>query len=84
FVHGGDLWRFNTPLSCLQPPQQGKTHKCTVNLAGDPPSVCARIHRVAIAADEKNGDFVAASAGRQAKKNRLQRGGYHGYSSWCR
>ncbi|MGS3428161.1 hypothetical protein ACB358_18215, partial [Serratia nevei] len=27
FVHGGDLWRLNTPLSCLQPPQQGKTHK---------------------------------------------------------
>ncbi|WP_219823802.1 hypothetical protein, partial [Enterobacter cloacae complex sp. CH23B] len=26
FVHGGDLWRLNTPLSCLQPPQQGKTH----------------------------------------------------------
>ncbi|PYZ33903.1 hypothetical protein DNK77_17570 [Enterobacter cloacae complex sp.] len=25
FVHGGDLWRLNTPLSCLQPPQQGKT-----------------------------------------------------------
>nr|DAZ20621.1 MAG TPA: hypothetical protein [Caudoviricetes sp.] len=31
FVHGGDLWRFNTPLSCLQPPQQGKTHINTVN-----------------------------------------------------
>ncbi|MDZ6975905.1 hypothetical protein U4Z55_18395, partial [Escherichia coli] len=30
FVHGGDLWRLNTPLSCLQPPQQGKTHKHTV------------------------------------------------------
>ncbi|MDX5638195.1 hypothetical protein, partial [Escherichia coli] len=30
FVHGGDLWRLNTPLSCLQPPQQGKTHKTTV------------------------------------------------------
>ncbi|MEF7377382.1 hypothetical protein [Escherichia coli] len=30
FVHGGDLWRLNTPLSCLQPPQQGKTHECTV------------------------------------------------------
>lgn len=30
FVHGGDLWRFNTPLSCLQPPQQGKTHIYTV------------------------------------------------------
>ncbi|MEH3915684.1 hypothetical protein POX10_23570, partial [Klebsiella pneumoniae] len=30
FVHGGDLWRFNTPLSCLQPPQQGKTLKYTV------------------------------------------------------
>ncbi|MDL2838287.1 hypothetical protein QR080_16860, partial [Salmonella enterica] len=30
FVHGGDLWRLNTPLSCLQPPQQGKTHVCTV------------------------------------------------------
>ncbi|WP_447308756.1 hypothetical protein, partial [Escherichia coli] len=30
FVHGGDLWRLNTPLSCLQPPQQGKTHKQTV------------------------------------------------------
>ncbi|MCM7556228.1 hypothetical protein, partial [Enterobacter kobei] len=29
-VHGGDLWRLNTPLSCLQPPQQGKTHECTV------------------------------------------------------
>ncbi|MER4138056.1 hypothetical protein J8835_24555, partial [Klebsiella pneumoniae] len=47
FVHGGDLWRLNTPLSCLQPPQQGKTHKYTVNLTGDPSSVCARIHRVA-------------------------------------
>ncbi|MEQ4166976.1 hypothetical protein, partial [Escherichia coli] len=31
FVHGGDLWRLNTPLSCLQPPQQGKTHKTTAN-----------------------------------------------------
>ncbi|MDF6347788.1 hypothetical protein NLO78_17385, partial [Escherichia coli] len=30
FVHGGDLWRLNTPLSCLQPPQQGKTHAYTV------------------------------------------------------
>ncbi|WP_213209397.1 hypothetical protein, partial [Escherichia coli] len=30
FVHGGDLWRLNTPLSCLQPPQQGKTHINTV------------------------------------------------------
>ncbi|TAD53068.1 hypothetical protein, partial [Salmonella enterica] len=30
FVHGGDLWRLNTPLSCLQPPQQGKTHIHTV------------------------------------------------------
>ncbi|MDY8708308.1 hypothetical protein UY900_24935, partial [Escherichia coli] len=30
FVHGGDLWRLNTPLSCLQPPQQGKTHKSTI------------------------------------------------------
>ncbi|MBW0871362.1 hypothetical protein, partial [Citrobacter amalonaticus] len=30
FVHGGDLWRLNTPLSCLQPPQQGKTHLYTV------------------------------------------------------
>ncbi|MDV5629885.1 hypothetical protein QM085_28535, partial [Klebsiella pneumoniae] len=29
FVHGGDLWRLNTPLSCLQPPQQGKTHMYT-------------------------------------------------------
>ncbi|MCE1213808.1 hypothetical protein LWV17_18315, partial [Enterobacter hormaechei] len=32
FVHGGDLWRLNTPLSCLQPPQQGKTHVYTVLL----------------------------------------------------
>ncbi|ENT2941487.1 NUDIX domain-containing protein [Klebsiella pneumoniae] len=32
FVHGGDLWRFNTPLSCLQPPQQGKPHINTVIL----------------------------------------------------
>ncbi|MCA5434646.1 hypothetical protein K1S15_23985, partial [Klebsiella pneumoniae] len=37
FVHGGDLWRLNTPLSCLQPPQQGKTltfriHKGKVGL----------------------------------------------------
>ncbi|WP_339366520.1 hypothetical protein, partial [Klebsiella pneumoniae] len=32
FVHGGDLWRLNTPLSCLQPPQQGKTHIYTVVL----------------------------------------------------
>ncbi|WP_262963325.1 hypothetical protein, partial [Klebsiella quasipneumoniae] len=32
FVHGGDLWRLNTPLSCLQPPQQGKTHLYTVVL----------------------------------------------------
>ncbi|MBO9289821.1 hypothetical protein ACIL8P_16240, partial [Escherichia coli] len=31
FVHGGDLWRLNTPLSCLQPPQQGKTLIYTVN-----------------------------------------------------
>ncbi|MBO8104495.1 hypothetical protein J7D46_18235, partial [Escherichia coli] len=31
FVHGGDLWRLNTPLSCLQPPQQGKTHGCTAH-----------------------------------------------------
>ncbi|WP_214291974.1 hypothetical protein, partial [Escherichia coli] len=31
FVHGGDLWRLNTPLSCLQPPQQGKTHIYTVS-----------------------------------------------------
>ncbi|MCK6678417.1 hypothetical protein, partial [Enterobacter asburiae] len=30
FVHGGDLWRLNTPLSCLQPPHQGKTHINTV------------------------------------------------------
>ncbi|MFC3066537.1 hypothetical protein ACFH1Q_24240, partial [Raoultella ornithinolytica] len=30
FVHGGDLWRLNTPLSCLQPPQQGKTLIYTV------------------------------------------------------
>ncbi|QDX98956.1 hypothetical protein EGD00_20745 [Pectobacterium carotovorum subsp. carotovorum] len=30
FVHGGDLWRINTPLSCLQPPQQGKTLIYTV------------------------------------------------------
>ncbi|EBQ8410780.1 hypothetical protein B6107_18795 [Salmonella enterica] len=30
FVHAGDLWRFNTPLSCLQPPQQGKTLVYTV------------------------------------------------------
>ncbi|MCU3023234.1 hypothetical protein N8X72_12750, partial [Enterobacter hormaechei subsp. hoffmannii] len=30
FVHGGDLWRLNTPLSCLQPPHQGKTHPYTV------------------------------------------------------
>ncbi|EBT2496077.1 hypothetical protein CJE50_13965 [Salmonella enterica] len=30
FVHGGDLWRLNTPLSCLQPPQQGKTLLYTV------------------------------------------------------
>ncbi|MFN4483025.1 hypothetical protein, partial [Klebsiella pneumoniae] len=33
FVHGGDLWRFNTPLSCLQPPQQGKTLLYTVVLS---------------------------------------------------
>ncbi|MDV5520036.1 hypothetical protein, partial [Enterobacter hormaechei] len=33
FVHGGDLWRLNTPLSCLQPPQQGKTLLFTVILA---------------------------------------------------
>ncbi|WP_225025355.1 hypothetical protein, partial [Klebsiella pneumoniae] len=32
FVHGGDLWRLNTPLSCLQPPQQGKTLLYTVVL----------------------------------------------------
>ncbi|WP_218570683.1 hypothetical protein, partial [Klebsiella michiganensis] len=32
FIHGGDLWRLNTPLSCLQPPQQGKTHLYTVSL----------------------------------------------------
>ncbi|EFK89721.1 hypothetical protein HMPREF9543_03415 [Escherichia coli MS 146-1] len=32
FVHGGDLWRLNTPLSCLQPPQQGKTHISSVNM----------------------------------------------------
>ncbi|SQK12260.1 polysaccharide export protein [Escherichia coli] len=31
FVHGGDLWRLNTPLSCLQPPQQGKTLRATQN-----------------------------------------------------
>ncbi|MCS0679161.1 hypothetical protein NXY82_23380, partial [Escherichia coli] len=31
FVHGGDLWRLNTPLSCLQPPQQGKTLFLTSN-----------------------------------------------------
>ncbi|MFU0851906.1 hypothetical protein ACM26X_07330, partial [Kluyvera cryocrescens] len=30
FIHGGDLWRLNTPLSCLQPPQQGKTRIYTV------------------------------------------------------
>ncbi|WP_227655795.1 hypothetical protein, partial [Klebsiella pneumoniae] len=35
FVHGGDLWRLNTPLSCLQPPQQGKTHLYTVDSLGD-------------------------------------------------
>ncbi|MDU5053238.1 MAG: hypothetical protein E6247_29985, partial [Klebsiella variicola] len=35
FVHGGDLWRFNTPLSCLQPPQQGKTLLYTVVLMRD-------------------------------------------------
>ncbi|MGX3722234.1 hypothetical protein ACWJPG_21860, partial [Klebsiella pneumoniae] len=34
FVHGGDLWRLNTPLSCLQPPQQGKTLVYTVVLSG--------------------------------------------------
>ncbi|MCZ0920846.1 hypothetical protein, partial [Klebsiella pneumoniae] len=34
FVHGGDLWRLNTPLSCLQPPQQGKTLLYTVVLLG--------------------------------------------------
>uniref|UniRef100_UPI001F44ABCA hypothetical protein n=1 Tax=Escherichia albertii TaxID=208962 RepID=UPI001F44ABCA len=36
FVHGGDLWRLNTPLSCLQPPQQGKTLMDTgiLHLAG--------------------------------------------------
>ncbi|MDW6136832.1 hypothetical protein, partial [Klebsiella pneumoniae] len=34
FVHGGDLWRLNTPLSCLQPPQQGKTLFCTVYASG--------------------------------------------------
>ncbi|MEY7372418.1 hypothetical protein AB9C80_26800, partial [Klebsiella pneumoniae] len=34
FVHGGDLWRLNTPLSCLQPPQQGKTLLYTVVLTG--------------------------------------------------
>ncbi|MCK6678975.1 hypothetical protein, partial [Enterobacter asburiae] len=32
FVHGGDLWRLNTPLSCLQPPHQGKTLLYTVVL----------------------------------------------------
>ncbi|WP_229046401.1 hypothetical protein, partial [Enterobacter roggenkampii] len=32
FIHGGDLWRLNTPLSCLQPPQQGKTLLYTVVL----------------------------------------------------
>ncbi|MGF3667533.1 hypothetical protein, partial [Salmonella enterica] len=31
FVHSGDLWRLNTPISCLQPPQQGKTHITSVN-----------------------------------------------------
>ncbi|MEY7653414.1 hypothetical protein ACWJQR_23930, partial [Klebsiella pneumoniae] len=35
FVHGGDLWRLNTPLSCLQPPQQGKTHAYTVSSPGE-------------------------------------------------
>ncbi|WP_285002263.1 DinI-like family protein, partial [Escherichia coli] len=35
FVHGGDLWRLNTPLSCLQPPQQGKTHMHTAKEKGD-------------------------------------------------
>ncbi|MGF3666431.1 hypothetical protein, partial [Salmonella enterica] len=32
FVHSGDLWRLNTPISCLQPPQQGKTHINTVTI----------------------------------------------------
>ncbi|PXK65374.1 hypothetical protein DMS07_28090, partial [Klebsiella variicola] len=45
FVHGGDLWRFNTPLSCLQPPQQGKTLGYTVfiiNSDSDPdPKSCS-------------------------------------------
>ncbi|MES3897585.1 fimbrial protein, partial [Escherichia coli] len=36
FVHGGDLWRLNTPLSCLQPPQQGKTHKIATLGSGNP------------------------------------------------
>ncbi|WP_218620092.1 hypothetical protein, partial [Enterobacter sp. SECR19-1250] len=36
--------RFNTPLSCLQPPQQGKTHLYTVyqsikNATADLPSL---------------------------------------------
>ncbi|MEY6817572.1 hypothetical protein, partial [Klebsiella pneumoniae] len=35
FVHGGDLWRLNTPLSCLQPPQQGKTLLYTVDSLRD-------------------------------------------------
>ncbi|ORS48362.1 hypothetical protein, partial [Escherichia coli] len=36
FVHGGDLWRLNTPLSCLQPPQQGKTLIYTVYIKETP------------------------------------------------
>ncbi|EGT4305702.1 hypothetical protein AUM90_10870 [Cronobacter sakazakii] len=35
FVHGGDLWRLNTPLSCLQPPHQGKTLIYTVFIYND-------------------------------------------------
>ncbi|WP_218570677.1 hypothetical protein, partial [Klebsiella michiganensis] len=53
FIHGGDLWRLNTPLSCLQPPQQGKTHVYTHKLAVLSPTVCAAIHKSARQEDEK-------------------------------
>ncbi|MGJ8110293.1 hypothetical protein, partial [Klebsiella pneumoniae] len=46
FVHGGDLWRLNTPLSCLQPPQQGKTHIYTGTISDATLSLCKSCFRV--------------------------------------
>ncbi|MGW9845696.1 hypothetical protein ACUXKK_004557 [Klebsiella aerogenes] len=70
FVHGGDLWRLNTPLSCLQPPQQGKTHLYTAIKTIRPAISVVQNRETSSAIGKLNGQVAPIS---NAASRRIQR-----------